>query len=56
MRYSSDARALIRLSAGQARQLGHSYVGSVHLLLALWGSGAAGNILAFGGMDPELIR
>ena len=56
MRYSSDARALIRLSAGQARHLGHSYVGSVHLLLALWGAGAAGDILAFGGMDPELIR
>ena len=35
MYYSSQSQALLRSAAANARSLGHSYVGSVHLLLAL---------------------
>ena len=43
MHYSKDAQDLLRKSADSARQLGHSYVGSIHLLMALMGNrGAAG--------------
>ena len=43
-------------SAGQtARNMGHSCVDSVHLLLAMVGqSGTAGQVLRRLGMDPEL--
>ena len=35
MYYSGQSQALLRSAASNARSLGHSYVGSVHLLLAL---------------------
>ena len=35
MRYHMQTEMLLRRSAGKARSLGHSYVGSVHLLLAM---------------------
>ena len=55
MRFSADARHLIGCSAAKARELGHSYVGSIHLLLALL-EGNAGKILIFQGIDPVLVR
>ena len=35
MRYHMQTEMLLRRSAGKARSLGHSYVGSIHLLLAM---------------------
>ena len=35
MRYAETSTELILAAARQARGLGHSYVGSIHLLLAL---------------------
>ena len=43
MRYNMETESLLRRSAGKARNLGHSYVGSAHLLLAM----AAGLVAAF---------
>ena len=55
MQYEADARALFLEAAGTARELGHSYVGSVHLLLALSrGREAAGQLLRGAGFDPAL--
>ena len=34
MQYSREGRELLRRAAESARKLGHSYVGSVHLLIA----------------------
>ena len=46
MRYSQEAADVIVAAAAQARALGHSYVGSVHLLMALCASrGEAGMLL-----------
>ena len=55
MRLSSEADRLIREAAKRARQLGHSYVGSEHLLLALSESaGWPGQILCTAGFHPAL--
>ena len=35
MRYSQEAADTIVAAAAQARNLGHSFVGSIHLLMAL---------------------
>ena len=35
MRYSQEAADVLVAAATQARKLGHSFVGSVHLLMAL---------------------
>ena len=56
MVFSADARRLMGDSAAKARELGHSYVGSIHLLLALLEGGSAGNVLVLHGVDPALIR
>lgn len=56
MRFSGDVRQMIARSADKARQLGHSYVGSIHLLMAMLECGGAGNQLVFRGVDPALIR
>ena len=55
MRYEADTLELIRAAGRKARQMGHSYVGTAHLLLALleW-PGNTGQILRFCGMEPEL--
>ena len=48
---------LICHSGQKARELGHSYVGSVHLLLAMLTSrGTAGELLRGTGMDPGLTE
>ena len=57
MRYHMLTAELIRHSGRKARELGHSYVGSVHLLLAMLTSrGTAGELLRGTGMDPVLTE
>ena len=55
MHYETDAQRLILDAAKNARALGHSYVGSAHLLLALAeGATPAGQLLRGGGFDTRL--
>ena len=57
MRYSQQLRTLICDAAAQARSMGHSYVGSAHLLLALCRqSGLAGSLLLGAGADSGMLR
>ena len=57
MRYAPETGNLILSAADCARSLGHSYVGSEHLLVALAGlPGWSGQILTNAGLDPELAR
>ena len=57
MRYHAQVGELIRLSGAEARRMGHSYVGSVHLLLALSQlSGGAAQLLRSLGAEPGLLR
>ena len=57
MRYDVRAADLIQRAGELARDLGHSYVGSAHLLLALCGSdGSSGQLLRSLGVCPELTR
>ncbi len=57
MRYHMQTEALLRRCAGKARNLGHSYVGSAHLLLTMAGeAGMAGTVLRQLGVDPELTE
>lgn len=57
MNYTEQAREALRIAAAQARELGHPYVGTEHLLLALRRvyTGVAGQILASNGVDEESI-
>ncbi len=55
MHYRAETQNLIAQAAGKARDLGHSYVGSVHLLLALAEErNATGQLLRNAGFDPTL--
>ena len=55
MRYHVLTADLIQRSARKAREMGHSYVGSAHILLELSREpGAAGQVLRQLGMGPEL--
>ena len=57
MRYHMHTVELIRLAGQKARTLGHSYVGSAHLLLALsQQSGSTGQLLRSAGVDPVLTE
>ena len=57
MRYHALTADIIRTSGAKARALGHSYVGSVHLLLAMTEQqGNAGNILRLFGVNAELSQ
>ncbi len=57
MRYDGAARNIILRSAQTARSLGHSYVGTAHLLLALGEEpGLAGLLLMGAGLDTQLTR
>ena len=57
MRYHMRTLELIRLAAGKARSMGHSYVGSAHLLLAMTQQpGASGQLLRSVGVDPVLTE
>ena len=57
MNYTEQAREALRIAAAQARELGHPYLGTEHLLLALRRvyTGLAGQILASNGVDEESI-
>ena len=56
MQYDADAKALIVSAIQKSRTMGHSYVGSVHFLLALAGApGMAGHLLRGTGMELELM-
>ena len=56
MRYSTDARAMITSAAWSARAMGHSFVGTAHLLLALTNApGFPGQLLRSCGADPSLV-
>ena len=55
MRYETDALELIRMAARKARQMGHSYVGSAHLLLAMAEMpGNTSQILRGMGLEPQM--
>ena len=57
MRYGAQAQEILLLAAAKARTMGHSCVGSTHLLLALsQASGTAGELLQSAGMGPELVQ
>ena len=57
MRYDDRAMELLAASGGFARTLGHSYVGSAHILLALSCSpGLAGLLLRSSGMQTQLLE
>ena len=55
MNFSGKSREILRAAAGKARYFGHSYVGSVHLLLALADSrGLAAHLLQGYGIQMQL--
>ena len=57
MRYDQQTTNLILAAGRCARGLGHSYVGDVHLLMALSEMpGKLGLLLRQSGMEPELLR
>ncbi len=52
MRYDPETAELIRAAGKKAKEMGHSYVGSAHLLLAMaQNRGFAGSILRGFGLD-----
>ena len=57
MHYDTLTADLIQRAGQKARNLGHSYVGSAHLLLALAREpGGPGQILRMLGVDPDLTE
>jgi len=57
MRYHMQTEELLRRCAGKARNLGHSYVGSAHLLLAMAAQpDGMGLVLRQLGVDPVLTE
>ena len=57
MRYHMLTAEVVQKAGGKARELGHSYVGSAHLLLALCASsGEAGALLRGLGVDTDLTE
>jgi len=57
MGYEPHSAQLLRQAAAEARKMGHSYVGSEHLLLAMsMQSGWEGQLLRSCGMDGQLLR
>ena len=57
MRYEEDGRKLIREAGIRAREMGHSYVGSGHLLMALAAQpGTAGTLLRQAGAEPKWLE
>ena len=57
MHYEEEGRKLIREAGARAREMGHSYVGSGHLLMALAAQpGAAGSLLRCAGAEPKWLE
>ena len=57
MRYEEEGRKLIREAGARAREMGHSYVGSGHLLMALAAQpGVTGSLLRQAGAEPEMLE
>ncbi len=57
VRYSLEGQRLLITAAERSRSMGHSYVGSEHLLLALsLDTGIAGQMLRFSGTSAEFIE
>ncbi|KAK6941604.1 ATPase, AAA-type, core [Dillenia turbinata] len=56
--FTPRAKRVLELSLEEARQLGHNYIGSEHLLLGLLreGEGVAASVLENLGADPSHIR
>ena len=55
MRYSTQTQSILQAAAQLARTMGHGYVGSAHLLIALSKqSNAVGTALRNAGVDPKL--
>ena len=55
MHYGTQTQSMISTAAGKARELGHSYVGTIHLLLALTEApGLPGQLLRGAGLSPQL--
>ncbi len=57
-RFTAGARTVVRLAQQQGRDLGHSHIGTEHLLLGLLteGQGLAARILADAGVTAEAVR
>ena len=57
MRYEPDSMELLQTAYKKAGELGHSYVGSIHLLLALINyRGNAGQILRGIGLKAAVVQ
>ena len=57
MRYEQESLMLIHTAGRKAKELGHSYVGSIHLLLAMTSSrSTAGRIIREAGMGAQLTE
>ena len=57
MQYDEDGAQLLRTAARKARAMGHSYVGSAHILLALLDCpGMAGHLLRGAGLSHSLLE
>jgi ATP-dependent Clp protease ATP-binding subunit ClpC len=56
--FTPRAKQVLRLALGEALRLGHNYIGTEHLLLALIQErdGVAGQVLAAAGADLERVR
>ncbi len=56
--FTSNAKRVLELSVEEARQLGHNYVGTEHLLLGLIreGEGVAAKVLGDMGVDRKKVR
>ncbi len=57
MQYDSNGAEVLRTAARKARAMGHSYVGSAHILLALLGTpGMAGHLLRGAGLSERILE
>ena len=57
-RFTAEARAVVIQAQAEARELGHTKIGTEHLLLALLGAdaGEAGYVLRGAGLDREGVQ
>ncbi len=57
-RFTDRARQVVTMAQGEARALGHGYIGTEHLLLALirQGDGVAARVLDSAGVSVEAVR